>query len=123
MSCDQIPCYSPVTPRKIPVLSRNREFTSNVLICHEMKSLRQPKRGQFQWDFEKFPVRFPAIHLRPENPKFGGVDDAEIVGDRIAEDGPVLRHPLAQEMQDGVAEVVVGRVAPVVGDVLVHQPP
>src|ERR1700719_2601679 len=63
------------------------------------------------------------IHLRPENPKFGGVDDAEIVGDRIAEDGPVLRHPLAQEVQHGLAEIVVGRVAPVVGDVLVHQPP
>ena len=35
------------------------------------------------------------IPLCLENPKIGGVDDAEIVGDRIAEDGPVFRHFLA----------------------------
>ena len=60
------------------------------------------------------------IHLRLENPKIGGVDDAEIVGDRIAVDGTVFRHLLAQEFQKGSAEVIVGRVAAVVGHVLVH---
>ncbi len=49
------------------------------------------------------------------NPKIGRVDDAEIVGNRIAEDGPVFRHLHAQEMQNGSAEVVVARVASVVG--------
>ena len=35
------------------------------------------------------------IPLRLENPKIGRIDDAEIVSDRIAEDGPVFRHLLA----------------------------
>ena len=60
------------------------------------------------------------IPLCLENPKIGGVDDAEIVGDRIAEDGPIFRYLLAQEFQGGSAEVVVGRAAAVVGHVLVH---
>src|SRR5713101_6825663 len=63
------------------------------------------------------------IPLRLENPKIGRVDDAEIVGDRIAEDGPVFRHLHAQEMQNGSAEVVVARVASVVGHVAMHQSP
>ena len=63
------------------------------------------------------------IPLRLENPKIGRVDDAEIVGNRIAEDGPVFRHLHAQEMQNGSAEVVVARVASVVGHVAMHQPP
>src|SRR5258708_14467734 len=63
------------------------------------------------------------IHLRLDNPKIGRVDDAEVIGDRIAEDGPVFRHLLAQEMQNGFAEVTVGRVAAIVGHVFVHQPP
>ena len=63
------------------------------------------------------------IPLRLENPKIGGVDDAEIVGDRIAEDRPVFRYLLAQEMQNRTAELVVGRVAAVVGYVPMHQSP
>src|SRR5271166_1375864 len=66
---------------------------------------------------------FWGIPLRLENPKIGRVDDAEIVGNRIAEDGPVFRHLHAQEMQNGSAEVVVARVASVVGHVAMHQPP
>ena len=57
------------------------------------------------------------IPLRLENPKIGRVDVAEIVGNRIAENGPVFRHLHAQEMQNGSAEVVVARVASVVGHV------
>ena len=59
------------------------------------------------------------IPLCLENPKIGGVDDAEIVGE-IAEDGPVFRYLLAQEIQDRSAEVVVGRVAAVMCDVVMH---
>ena len=59
----------------------------------------------------------------PHNPKFLWVDDAEIVGDRIAEDCPVFRYLLAQEMQNRSAELVVGRVAAVVGYVPMHQSP
>ena len=57
-----------------------------------------------------------------EYPKIGRIDDAEIIADRIAEDGPVFRHLLAQETQNGITEVVVGRVAPIVRHVSVHQP-
>ena len=32
-----------------------------------------------------------SIPLCLENPKIGGLDDAEVVADRIAEDGPVFR--------------------------------
>ena len=63
------------------------------------------------------------ILLRPQNPKIGGVDDAEIVRDRIAELSPAFRYFLAQEMEDSFAEVVVGRVAPIVGHVFMHQAP
>src|SRR6516165_3018493 len=65
----------------------------------------------------------PDIPLRLEYPKIGRIDDAEIVADRIAEDGPVFRHLLAQETQNGITEVVVGRVAPIVRHVSMHQPP
>jgi hypothetical protein len=54
--------------------------------------------------------KYKNIPLCLENPKIGGVDDAEVVGDRIAEDGPVFRYLLTQEIQDGSAEIVVGRV-------------
>src|SRR5437588_12903770 len=67
--------------------------------------------------------RFLIIPLRPENPKIGGVYNAEVVGDRIAEDGPVFRHLLPQEMQNGSAEVIVGRMGTVVGHVSMHQSP
>src|SRR5215813_8507596 len=63
------------------------------------------------------------IPLRLEYPKIGRIDDAEIVGDRIAEDSPVFRHLLAQETQNGITEIVVGRVAPIVRHVSMHQPP
>ena len=53
------------------------------------------------------------IPLRLEYPKIGRTDDAEVVGNRVAEDGPVFRHLLAQETQNGIAEVVVGRLAPI----------
>src|SRR5262245_61411029 len=71
----------------------------------------------------RFSIRTEPIPLRLENPKIGGVDDAEIVGDRIAEDCPVFRYLLAQEMQNRSAELVVGRVAAVVGYVPMHQSP
>src|SRR6516162_3111140 len=68
-------------------------------------------------------ARSATIPLRLEYPKIGRIDDAEIVADRIAEDGPVFRHLLAQETQNGITEVVVGRVAPIVRHVSMHQPP
>ena len=72
---------------------------------------------------QQFRVVRSTIPLRLEYPKIGRIDDAEIVADRIAEDGPVFRHLLAQETQNGITEVVVGRVAPIVRHVSMHQPP
>src|SRR5947209_11307217 len=63
------------------------------------------------------------IPLCLDNPKIGRVYNAEVVGDRIAEDRPVFRHLRAQEMQNGSAELIVGRVAAVVGHVSMHQSP
>jgi hypothetical protein len=63
-----------------------------------------------------------AIPLCIDNPKIGRVYNAEVVGDRIAEDRPVFRHLHAQEMQNGSAELIVGRVAAVVGHVSMPDP-
>jgi hypothetical protein len=43
---------------------------------------------------------FSCIPYALRTRKIGRVDDAEIVGNRIAEDGPVFRHLHAQEMQN-----------------------
>src|SRR5439155_10026643 len=85
-----------------------------------LSALRTPPRNDGACDAN---LGIAVLPLRLENPKIGRVDDAEIAGDRIAEDGPVFRHLHAQEMQNGSAEVVVARVASVVGHVTMHQPP
>ena len=68
-------------------------------------------------------VAFRDIPRSPENPKILGVDDSEIVGDLVAIVAPFSGQLDAQEVQDGLAEVLERRVAPVMGDVPVHQPP
>ena len=60
------------------------------------------------------------IPLCLDNPKIGRVYNAEVVGDRIAEDGPVFLHLHAQEMQNGSAELIVGRVARMWEGTLAH---
>ena len=40
----------------------------------------------------------PVLLLRFENPKIGRIDHSEIISDRIAEDGPIFRYFLAEEM-------------------------
>jgi hypothetical protein len=77
-------------------------------------------------DFDGLKHRFAeqdAILLCLENPKIGRIDHPEIIGDRIAESGPIFWHFLAQEMENGITEVVVGRVAPIVCHVFMHQAP
>jgi len=51
------------------------------------------------------------------------IDDAGIVGDRIAEFGPVVGNFVAQETERGVGELGGSRVGFVVGDVSVYQAP
>src|ERR1039458_2019246 len=63
------------------------------------------------------------IHLRLENPKIGRIDDAEVIRDRIAVSAPVFGDGVAQEAENGGAEIVERWVTSVVGDVFVHQAP
>ena len=59
----------------------------------------------------------------PNNPKFLWVDDAEIVGDRIAEVGPVARNFFAQETERRIGELGASCVGFVVRDVSMHDAP
>ena len=72
---------------------------------------------------EKFPVNFPVILRLGDDPKFVAVDDAEVVGDSIAEAVPVLGNRVFQEFQNCSLELPEGFVVPVMGRVLVHESP
>ena len=68
-------------------------------------------------------AQFLYIPRLRQNPKIFGIDDAEIVGDGIAVILPVFWDFVAQEAEDGGAEVAELGVAFVMSDVPVHQPP
>src|SRR5450756_2156124 len=55
------------------------------------------------------------------NPKILGVDDAEIVGDRITEFRPIPRNLFMQETERRIGELGASYVALVVRDMLVHH--
>src|SRR5450756_350050 len=57
------------------------------------------------------------------NPKILGVDDAEIVGDRITELRPIPRNFFTQETERRIGELGASCVALVVRDMLVHHAP
>src|SRR5262249_47592153 len=113
--------------RRVRRVSAFPSRTSAIRSARVPGSRKPPRIIPLQESLDPAPASFfvnrwnRGIHLRLENPKIGGVDDAEVVGDRIAEDSPVFRHLLAQEMQNRSAEVVIARVAPVVGHVFMHQ--
>src|SRR5258708_16309252 len=71
----------------------------------------------------KFPVNFPVILRLGDDPKFVAVDDAEVVGDSIAEAVPVLGNRVFQKFQNCSLELPEGFVVPVMGRVLVHESP
>src|SRR6266404_2240813 len=64
-----------------------------------------------------------AILQLGDDPKFVAVDDAEVVGDSIAEVVPVLGNRVFQEFQNRSLELPEGFVVPVMGRVLVHESP
>ena len=69
----------------VPAKARRGEIVEiKALIQHEMET--------------GFRVSTTGIPLCLENPKIGRAYDAEVVSDRIAEDRPVFRYLLAQEM-------------------------
>lgn len=57
------------------------------------------------------------------NAKILWVDDAEAVGDGVAEAVPVLGDFVAQEIERGIRELSACGVVFVVGDVSMHDPP
>ena len=57
------------------------------------------------------------------NPKILGVDDAEIVGDRITEVSPIPRNHFTQETERRIGKLGASCVALVVRDMLVHHAP
>ena len=63
------------------------------------------------------------IPRSPEDPKILGVDDSEVVSHLVAIIAPFPGYLDAQEVQDRLTEVLERRIAPVVRDVPVHQPP
>ena len=68
-------------------------------------------------------MRYIAIHCLRHNPKILGVDDAEIVGDRITEVRPIPGDCFTQEPERRIGELGASCVALVVRDVSVHHPP
>jgi hypothetical protein len=65
----------------------------------------------------------PYIPRSRHNPKILWVDDAEIVGDRIAEVGPIPWHFFAQKTKRRIGELGASCVGFIVGDVSVHEAP
>jgi len=57
------------------------------------------------------------------NPKILGVDDAEIIGDRITEVGPIPRNFFTEETERRIGELGASHVGFIVRDMLVHHAP
>ena len=66
---------------------------------------------------------FETIPRSRHDPKILGRDDAEVVGDRIAEVRPIARNLFAQETERRVGELRTSCVAFVVRNVSMHQAP
>ena len=70
-----------------------------------------------------FTVEIECIPRSRHDPKVLGRDDAEVVGNRIAEVRPIARNLFAQETERRVGEVRTSCVAFVVRNVSMHQAP
>ena len=57
------------------------------------------------------------------NPKIAGFDDAEVVGDRVAERNPIFGNLVAQEVEGRIGELPACGVTCVVRDMPVHEAP
>ena len=71
-------------------------------------------------------VKLCSRHTIPRsrhNPKILGVDDAEIVGDRITKACPIPRNCFTQEIERRIGELGASCVALIVRDMLVHHAP
>jgi hypothetical protein len=75
-----------------------------------------------EWGFI-FRCKLLYIPGSPHNPKFPWVDDAKIVGNRIAEVRPVPGNRFAQETKRRIGELGASCTAFVARDVSVHDAP
>ena len=66
---------------------------------------------------------YSAIPRSRDNPELLWIDDPEVIGYLVAVSAPIRGHVVAQEVQDGDAEVLEGGVALVVSGMPMHQPP
>jgi hypothetical protein len=71
----------------------------------------------------KYCQKLAPIPRSRDDPKILGRDDAEVVGDRVAEVRPIARNLFAQETERRVGELRAGCIAFVVRNVSVHQAP
>ena len=76
--------------------------------------------GAFGYGLKRNVIDIPRSR---HNPKILGVDDAEIVGDRITELRPIPRNFFTQETERRIGELGASCVALVVRDMLVHHAP
>ena len=74
-------------------------------------------------DVGTFSQVFIDIPRSRHNPKIVGVDDAEIVGDRITKVRPITGNCFTQETERRIGELGASCVALVVRDMLVHHAP
>src|SRR5271155_6213484 len=73
--------------------------------------------------FLRWAMRFVTIPCARHDPKILRLDDAKVVGDLIAENGPIAGDFFAQEAEGRVGELGASSVAFVVGDVSVPDAP
>jgi uncharacterized membrane protein HdeD (DUF308 family) len=86
---------------------------------------RRELSGKWEWILVNgvIDLILAGIPRSRQNPKILWVDDAEVVGDRIAKACPVLGDFVAQEIERGVREMSACGVAFVVRDISVHEAP
>src|SRR5450759_234678 len=92
-------------------------------IARPVTMLIEQKQRLSKWNSEAPREDFFCIPRSRHNPKILGVDDAEIVGDRITEVRPIPGNCFTQEFERRIGELGASCVALVVRDVSVHEAP
>ena len=79
--------------------------------------------AETDWEGQARFAAFLDIPRSRHDPKILWVDDAEVVGDRITEVGPIPRNLFTQKTERRIGELSASCVALVVRDVSVHEAP
>jgi hypothetical protein len=101
-----------------PYLEGDRDHTPPIIaIAIDNRFMFKPLRSELSYQ------KIEYIPRSRHNPKILGVDDAEIIGDRITEVGPIPRNFFTQETERRIGELGASRVGFIVRDMLVHHAP